>query len=121
MAWDDRDKPSSDILDARLRAKYYGTLYIVNRPLLEYALHKVKMDITSDIKKAVLKYRDYPPSVSSSEIEDTQNEMEIFYACIDCIQAAKQSTTAFDGIIFDDKGQPENRLIVTNIFGTAHA
>lgn len=34
-------------------------------------------------------------------------------ACQTCIEAAIQSTEAFDGI--------EDRLVVTNIFGTAHA
>ena len=35
------------------------------------------------------------------------------YACVICVQSAILSTEAFDGI--------EDRLVVTNIFGTAHA
>lgn len=39
MAWDGSKLPPSDILSARLRAKYWGVRYIVNRPFPDYALH----------------------------------------------------------------------------------
>ncbi|RDW90849.1 putative C6 finger domain protein [Aspergillus mulundensis] len=40
MKWHDNDPPSSDINHARMRAKYYGARYIINRPVLYYALFK---------------------------------------------------------------------------------
>lgn len=39
-----------------------------------------------------------------------------------CIKSAIHSTIAFDGVMFDRTGRSiKQRLIVTNIFGTAHA
>ncbi|KAH1372036.1 hypothetical protein KXX49_000372, partial [Aspergillus fumigatus] len=39
MKWKDADPPSNNINVARMRAKYYGTRYIIHRPLLYQALH----------------------------------------------------------------------------------
>lgn len=35
-------KLDADILSARLRVKYRGTRYVINRPFLEYSLHIIK-------------------------------------------------------------------------------
>lgn len=121
ISWDDHNHLTSDILDARLRAKYYGTVYIINRPLLEYALHKMSGEVPDEVQKAMRAYRDAPLQ-SSKTMQPETSEMEIYRACVDCIEAAKRSTTAFDGIILDPvTGELRNRLIVTNIVGTAHA
>jgi hypothetical protein len=122
IRWDDRNHQTSDILDARLRAKYYGTLYIINRPLLEYALHRMPGEITAETKEKVLAYRNTPRNASSDQIQLTVSDLEVYHACVDCIEAARRSTTVLDGIIFDQhSSELRKRLIVTNIVGTAHA
>jgi hypothetical protein len=92
LRWKDDDPPSSDINVARLRAKYYGAVYIIHRPILFKALLEGGITATS---------------------ENERNE--IISSLHRCVWAAKKSTVAFDGV------WPASRLIVTNIFGTAHA
>ena len=122
MRWEDRDDPSNNILVARLRAKYYGAMYIINRPLLEFALHKMEgpRPVPAHVVDAVHRYRASHRVQGASSIQLVQDEMEVYYACMDCIEAAMHSTIAFDGIVFEG-GAARNRLVVTNIFGTAHA
>ncbi|KAI7972627.1 hypothetical protein EIK77_009090 [Talaromyces pinophilus] len=138
MQWNEGDDPSSDINTARLRAKYYGARYIIYRPVLERALHAL-LDKAEDGKSEV----DYKPAISfkahdyqapsmarwssepglhqqigdNSDIHETMKFIELDdetrRACEQCITAAIQSTRAFHNI--------QGRLIVTNIFGTAHA
>ncbi|KAJ5264968.1 hypothetical protein N7505_007761 [Penicillium chrysogenum] len=91
MQWDESDPPANEINAARMRAKYYGARYIIHRPLLYDALHWQE------------------PKVHFHELPE-----ELRAACMICIESAIKSTEAFDGV-----GGP--RLVVTNIFGTAHA
>ena len=117
LEWDDSDPPAKDILNARLRAKYWGARYVVNRPFLDYALHI--MPHTSDGKKVRDVARDgHNEPRDEAEIHLFEaiagmSEQEIWTACRQCVGAAMQSTIAFDHV--------PNRLIVTNIHGTAHA
>lgn len=115
LEWDDSHDPSTDINAARLRGKFYGAKYIIHRPFLRYALEN---DYFGDT--------DPPNSISQSQGRrgsvmpppDTAAQTtrsEILKSCETCIEAARQSTIAFDGIL------SHRRLIVTNIFGTAHA
>jgi len=98
-----KDSPlAADILSARLRAKYYGAQVISYRAFLLKILEasgsgfKISEDFIEDV-----------------HISDTKN-ME--YA-EKCIEALINSTTAFHGL-----GDPgKERLLVTNIWGTAHA
>lgn len=39
LAWSDDDPPATDINVARLRAKYYGSIYVILRPYLRIANH----------------------------------------------------------------------------------
>ena len=39
LAWNDDDPPATDINVARLRAKYYGSIYVILRPYLRIANH----------------------------------------------------------------------------------
>ncbi|KAK5006287.1 hypothetical protein LTR39_005701 [Cryomyces antarcticus] len=39
LKWKDEDPPAREINAARMRAKYYGARYIINRTFLDYALH----------------------------------------------------------------------------------
>ena len=115
LEWEDTEDPSTDINAARLRGKFYGATYIIHRPFLRYALeHDLFADQESpnvvgqsqDRKSAVMA----PPDTAAQ----TQRN-EILKSCKTCIEAAGQSTIAFDGIL------SHRRLITTNIFGTAHA
>ncbi|MCJ1464229.1 hypothetical protein MMC07_002842 [Pseudocyphellaria aurata] len=92
LQWQEEENPSADINKARLRAKYYGALYIVHRPFLRDIL-----DFEIGSKKS--------PPLASLEVMAASAKI--------CVDAAMKSTVAFDNIV--------GRLIVTNIFGTAHA
>lgn len=141
MAWDDNDYMTSDINAARMRAKYYGAKVIINRPMLYAALHEDWSAISIRPSESLFtgsgctsqqisptsphEYRStgMPPrdshlgSLAQSESRIMRSleglKPEIYSRTKACIQAAIRSTTAFDRI--------PSRLIVTNIFGTAHA
>lgn len=104
LAWSDAEAPSTNINVARLRAKYYGGLYIVLRTSLRFAFDKLQQD---------------PHKKLDKEIMDHVHE---------CIESAIRSTIAFDRVgapedskYFDFQSQRRGRLILTNIFGTLHA
>ena len=144
LRWNDGDPPSNDINTARMRAKYYGARYIIYRPLLYRALHTTipKASNTvdsptgpSDQESSKSQYISPPTSHSrTSSTNRWSSNMEVpghphiepwfgipysklspklKRACKICIESAILSTEAFDGI--------KGRLVVTNIFGTAHA
>ncbi|KAL8664683.1 MAG: hypothetical protein Q9202_002818 [Teloschistes flavicans] len=131
LQWHDNDEPSSDINTARLRAKYYGAQYIIHRPFLRHALdnNMAFQEHTSPHVHARVGHQDQSASFSPQPLErrpsgtgppgPTQKEKihqeEIMQSARICVKAAIQSTIAFDNII------NRQRLIVTNIFGTAHA
>ena len=131
LRWDDEDEPATDINDARLRAKYYGALYIIHRPFLRHVLDReIVAQGTDSSQSDVLKTALHkPPAYSAQSHErsraamppprstsaETNIEAEILHSARICVKAAMRSTVAFDNII------PHQRLIVTNIFGTAHA
>ena len=120
LAWKNEDPPPPDILPARLRAKYWGARYIINRPFLDYALHimphaKDGRNIESVAKDVNGNSRDQAEIQIFKAIEQ-MGENEIWQAVKRCIDAAMHSTVAFDGIL-----ERNERLIVTNIHGTAHA
>ncbi|KAK5153445.1 hypothetical protein LTS14_007615 [Recurvomyces mirabilis] len=124
--WDDKEKPVESILAARLRAKYYGmshfrascARYLVNRPFLDYALHIMPaIKDGRSVREAARDVHGEPRHEADIHIFEAiqgMPESEIWRACRRCIEAAIQSTIAFDGV-------PEHDLIVTNIHGTAHA
>ncbi|KAL2159086.1 hypothetical protein VTH06DRAFT_2845 [Thermothelomyces fergusii] len=106
------DPPASDILSARLRAKYWGAQVITYRPfvrqILEFNFQKIANDTplpASDFRSGVVvpvigPDNDIPPQM----IEYARKG----------VGALIESTRAFHGL-------KEKRFIVTNIFGTAHA
>ncbi|KAF3007269.1 hypothetical protein E8E15_000773 [Penicillium rubens] len=146
MQWDESDPPANEINAARLRAKYYGAQYIVHRPLLCHALHYWHSDAhVGSVSQPLVDSRNSHQlslsilhgdsrvrniactsndvgSMPATGIADWQppkfhlHELpkELRLACSICIKSAIKSTEAFDGV----RG---NRLVVTNIFGTAHA
>ncbi|KXT04056.1 hypothetical protein AC578_4909 [Pseudocercospora eumusae] len=117
LAWDDDDEPPSDILSARLRAKYWGARYVINRPFLDYALHIMPhvrdgQTVESVARDGYGNPRDKADIHLFKAIEQL-GEREVWQAAKRCIDAAMHSTVAFDNV--------PDRLIVTNIHGTAHA
>lgn len=148
MRWEDDDPPANEINTARLRAKYYGARYIIHRPLLYYAVHQTSVPpetataVNSPLyssSQSGPKSQQVSPAMSHTQqatnmsrwasetgISGQPGETDIWRAnsfeslhpkvqraCRICIDSAILSTLAFDGI--------QGRLIVTNIFGTAHA
>ena len=131
LQWKDEDEPSPNINDARLRAKYYGALYIIHRPFLRHVLDaEITAQGTDSSQSDVLKGSLNKPLIyfaqshersrdamapSRSTSADSNIQAEILRSAKICVKAAMQSTVAFDNIL------NRQRLIVTNIFGTAHA
>ena len=91
LVWSENDPPSSDILEARLRAKMYGAEVITTRHFLRMVLNS-QYDGGKNI------------AISPQIMEFAQQ----------CIRAMFHSAQAFWGI----KG---GRLVVTNVWGTSHA
>nr|POE78025.1 hypothetical protein CFP56_09666 [Quercus suber] len=115
--WEDEDPAPADILSARLRAKYWGARYVINRPFLDYFLHI--MPHVKEGKRVEESARDnnghsrHAEEIHIFKAIALMKESEIMSACVRCVQAAMYSTVAFDNV--------PDRLIVTNIHGTAHA
>lgn len=134
LKWEDTDPPSSDINAARLRAKYYGAKYVINRPFVEHFIHRGGNPNSAFFNPGGMT----SPALSQSSVsqgspsasvhtplgldgrrasgagDDTKDKF--IESCRKCLEAAVQSTSAFHG--FDALA---NRAILTNIFGTAHA
>jgi len=114
--WDDDEPPASDILAARLRAKFYGAQYISTRPYLDYAIH-----VMQDVKRGISLDRITVDGAGATR----PSELALFRAIANmsfhkvqekartCIKAAINSTISLDRV--------PDRLVVTNIMGTAHA
>lgn len=115
MSWNLEDPPPTDILHARLRAKYWGARYLINRPFLDYILHikphprPTVDEVASDSHRKPRREVEFHLFRAISEM--SEQEVKIGYQT--CIKAAEKSTIAFDNVL----GRP----IVTNIHGTAHA
>ena len=124
LHWNDTDAPAADINAARLRGKFYGARYIVHRPWLYHALHSYDQShLTDNVMKGFRAYEQDPslsklngppPNATLQEREDWK-VLQVLISCRMCVEAAKCSTLAFDGII------SKRRLVVTSIFTTAHA
>lgn len=117
LKWNDIDNPPSDILHARLRAKYWGARYIINRPFLDYALHIMPhLRDGKEVEEVAKDVHGNPRDKAEIHLFKAiqlMDEREIWRSVQRCIDAAMQSTIAFDGV--------PDRLVVTNIHGTAHA
>lgn len=132
--WDDDDPPAKDINAARLRGKYYGALNVIHRPCLQRAIHLPALQWSTETRTKQSEspvpiegvYRaGYSPGdrrpVTRAQITERERE-QIISGCRICVKAVMRSTTAFDGVMgLADGSKDPNRLIVTNIFGTAHA
>ncbi|KAF3031016.1 hypothetical protein E8E15_011544 [Penicillium rubens] len=146
MQWSENDPPADEINAARMRAKYYGARYIIHRPLLYHALHYgytgarvgpigkslVDSPTSQQLSPSMMHSAGRAPSMArmSSEMGSMPAALSTDWqppkvrlhelpkklktACDICIRSAIKSTEAFDGV-------GGHRLVVTNIFGTAHA
>jgi hypothetical protein len=117
LKWEDGDPPPAGILSARLRAKFWGARYVINRPFLDYALHIMPhVKDGKSVEEVALDVHRNPRDKAEIHLFKAikvMGEGEVWAACRRCIEAAMQSTVALDGV--------PDRLIVTNIHGTAHA
>jgi hypothetical protein len=117
LKWNDSDPPPAGILSARLRAKYWGARYVISRPFLDYALHIMEhVREGRSVEEVALDAHGNPrdkAEVHLFEAIKLMGEGAVWAACRRCIEAAMQSTIALDGV--------PDRLVVTNIHGTAHA
>lgn len=132
MQWEEDDPPATDILNARLRAKYYGAKVITYRPallkILEHS-HSLKpkppkgTSGKSDETTPEKYQEEFRPGVEvlppmhhgATRMEEIDPRIHQYAG--DCIRALIKSTTAFHGM-----GDPgKKRLMVTNVWGTAHA
>jgi hypothetical protein len=91
---------------------------LANRPFLDYVLHilpRVRDGAAiRDVARDAQGSPRHDADIHIFQAISGMHESEIWQACQRCIEAAVQSTIAFDGI-------DEGRVIVTNIHGTAHA
>ncbi|KAH8699411.1 hypothetical protein GQ44DRAFT_632756 [Phaeosphaeriaceae sp. PMI808] len=139
LAWHDDEHPSTNLNIARMRAKYYGALYMMLRNYLRIATSyewPPRPCQPSSHQSVHWSQQNSPAAPGSAfntnrvvqmvDLSDSQREM-IKVACL-CINSAIRSTIAFDRV-----GAPEDsvyegykktrtsRLVLTNIFGTLHA
>ncbi|SPO00771.1 uncharacterized protein DNG_03519 [Cephalotrichum gorgonifer] len=110
----ENDPPATDILSARLRAKYWGSQVVTYRPCIKLILdlsYKLRYQEAALRRPIVILYEDLQP--------DTINQVEslpqgVWEYARKGIRALVESTQAFHGLGF-------KRPIITNVFGTAHA
>ncbi|KAF2022647.1 hypothetical protein EK21DRAFT_119535 [Setomelanomma holmii] len=139
LAWDDDDPPPTDLNIARLRAKYYGALYMILRPYLRIATHVIEYPPSHQTSHQRNHWPQHDSSVTSGDlvtpmnrmtqmVELTDGQRNITEVASQCIDSAIRSTVAFDRVDAPDDSPYEGyertsptRLIVTNIVGTLHA
>ncbi|KAL7945666.1 hypothetical protein V8C42DRAFT_353212 [Trichoderma barbatum] len=113
------DPPASDILSARLRAKYWGAQMITYRPFVRQILQwsfEVKRHPSSPHIPVMSEYRDgiIAPYIRPDTKTPSQLDPSIIELARKGVVALIESTKAFHGL-------GEKRPIITNVFGTAHA
>ncbi|ORY68668.1 uncharacterized protein BCR38DRAFT_455573 [Pseudomassariella vexata] len=108
----DNDPPATDILAARLRAKYWGSQVILYRPFIKVILESE--NVPHDMLLPNASYNHSAPVHPDIARMANLDPRIIHYARLG-VEALKESTRAFHGM------DPRQRLIITNIFGTAHA
>lgn len=122
LQWDDDEPVAHTINDARLRGKFYGAQYIIHRPFLHAALDYDEptnmrsppdAHVSGPVPASAGPEQPMGPPKATSDYE--RRKKEIIELAVICINAARKSTVAFDGVL------DRRRLVVTNIMGTAHA
>ena len=118
FAFKEEDLPADDILSVRLRAKYWGAQVITYRPFIREILqfsHSRKNHPSSP----ALQKPDFQEDIISSVIQAsarTPNDInpQVIWLAQKGINALINSTSAFHRL-------GDERPIITNVFGTAHA
>ncbi|PVH69730.1 hypothetical protein DL98DRAFT_661528 [Cadophora sp. DSE1049] len=107
--------PANDILTARLRAKFYGAQVITYRPYVEEILELSSLSSVPSDRSAGAPYAIEMSSFVDGQvfIQTSRFHKHLQYAKRG-IRALINSTRAFHGL-------GGGRLIVTNVWGTAHA
>jgi hypothetical protein len=134
LAWSDDEYPSTDVNIARVRAKYYGGLYMMLRPYLKLASHTLEFPPPPPGTTGATQHNSSSPygnAVSNRNVQMidlSEDQHKIIKICCQCINAAIRSTIAFDRVGEEAGSQYQyfqptrkKRLILTNIFGTLHA
>ena len=103
--WNDDDPPAPDILSARLRAKYWGSQVIIYRVYIRAILE-------GDVGPAQWGSMD---TGANGQMASPNIDPRIVQSARLGIRALIESTRAFHGL------DGSKRLIITNVFGTAHA
>jgi hypothetical protein len=107
------DPPASDILSARIRAKFWGANVITYRPSIKTVLDHNRSPKESE---QAIPHKDAGGWVLGGNGARNPSDIDtvVFDNARKGIDAAIKSTMAFHGL--EDK-----RFIITNVFGTAHA
>ena len=120
LTWEDGEPPATELLEARKRAKFYGARVITYRTFVLQILERNSAKSAKFGEGTILeKFRS---SVGAPSVNSMARSMEELHPKVQeyikmCLNALVQSTTAFHGL-----GDPgKDRIIVTNIWGTAHA
>ncbi|KAF3353576.1 hypothetical protein VdG1_08243 [Verticillium dahliae VDG1] len=114
------DPPATDMLAARLRAKYWGFQVITLRPfvkmMLDYTFRLKENDVSATAMFAETKFNKnvQTPHIAAGTTSHADINPEVIKYAREGIRALVQSTMAFHGL-------GEGRLILTNFFGTAMA
>lgn len=123
MTWNtETGERSSHILHARLRAKYYGASVITYRPFLLQILEVTRPRSVNYLKSINGVEKDWKPGVGAPPVNRNATSIQdidpraIAYAKKGII-ALIYSTSALHDVV--DCGK--QRLLVTNVWGTAHA
>lgn len=111
------DPPATDILSARLRAKYWGAQNITLRPFIKrifdfnqrHTALNSPVPISGDFRSEMSVPFIGPEATTEEEIDP-----RIIEYARRAIRALIQSTKSFHGL-------GDQRFIITNVFGTAHA
>ncbi|KAK7571547.1 hypothetical protein V3481_018759 [Fusarium oxysporum f. sp. vasinfectum] len=120
FAFREDDPPADDILAARLRAKYWGAQVITYRPFIRQILqfsHSIKNhasspnfpSVSSEFRQDITVPVIHPKARSHGDIDP-----QIVELAKKGIKALIESTRAFHRL-------GDERPIITNVFGTAHA
>lgn len=119
FAFKEDDPPASDILAARLQAKYWGAQMITYRPFIRQILqftHSVHQHPSSPNPPTWSEFRQdiIAPAIRPGTKSIRDIEPHVIDLARKGIKALIESTRAFHNL-------GEDRPIITNIFGTAHA
>jgi hypothetical protein len=116
LRWCDGDPPSSNILVARLQAKYFEARFAMDLHFLDYALHIMPyIQNGHSVRDVVSNMCGKPRGEADIRILEAIKMMrdeEVWAGRQRCIDAAVQSNIVFDGT--------PGRLVVPSMSGTAH-